>query len=190
MALPLLVDRCLVATCHVGVEDPQREKHRRGYPVRTTRVKHVHGDNSDDRQHARPPAEAKEDGEAHEKHPRELNGREQGASRERGGPEHEAVSATPQTPLKRSLLRLAGDGGLPVRHQHVCRDARQDLPERTDERAGSGKPSPLSLALRPVPREQAHHLARLQAAFVPTRSEKHGWGLAVCLLPTLDWKWL
>ena len=130
-ALPLLVDRCLSAAYHVGVEDLQREERRRDYPVRTTRVEHVHGDNRDDRQHARPPAEAKKGGEAHEERPGKLSRRDQGASRERGGPVHEPLSATSQTPLRRRLPRLAGDGGLrSTATQHVGRQTIRAYPWR------------------------------------------------------------
>jgi hypothetical protein len=97
-ALPLLLDRCLFlclsAAYRVGAEGLQGEHRRRDYLVRTAREKQVHGDNYDNRHHARPPPETKEEGEAHEQRSRELSGRDQGASGEHGGPEHEAVSAT------------------------------------------------------------------------------------------------
>src|SRR5437870_4441153 len=45
-----------------------------------------------------------------------------------------------------------------VTHDRTC---------RADDAPRAANYPRLSLALRPVPREQAHHLARLQAGFVP-----------------------
>jgi hypothetical protein len=144
-ALPLLFDRrlffCLSAAYRVGAEGLQREQRRREYPVRTTRKEEVHGDNYDDRHHARPPAETREEGEAHEQHSRELSGRDQGASGEYGGPEHEAVSATSPTSLRRRLLLslhvASASGAPPAWVRRAQRAAFKQPRERAPERLRS-----------------------------------------------------